>query len=666
VLRALTALHAVTASLAVTALRTVTASLAVTAMLAVTGVVFLAPAAFAQTQPGASPGAVLPELPEPRLEPKLEGPAAAFPIPPSVERPLDVEEGDRLFVKTFKLKGVTDRPAAGIDASELQKILEDLRIERQGLNKVDDDGFTEPERAQIADFMRKVVDDPDLEMNFEEYEALVDQLRAIKAERDAGMTIGQMQQIAATVTEYYRSAGFILAQAYIPAQEVTDGVVEIEVLEGTLGNVLAENNQRYEYELLAKPFKDLIDAPVTADNVETAILRAGDYPGMTLFGVFQPGRTVGSSDLVLRVQEEDPFEGSVRLDNHGTRFTGERRALVDVNFNNLPFTNAGDRAGFTVLRQFKPQNAFFGEARYERPFVFDGSTVGGSFARNPFDVGAELRPANLSGESTVAKLFYRQSLIRSRQQNLWGTLGWKRSNEKTKQGRVEITEDNLSMLTGEFAYDNIDAESQAINQARFGGALGLGPHLGGNDRGRVENQITRGGRQGGTGKFASNDFYKLTASYTRLQILDETQSLLMRVEGQWTNKLLTSLEQYSIGGPNSVRAFPVSEFQVDTGLFASAEWTVNAPFFADKQFSEAYTWGQVLRMSFFADWAYGEVNDAAASEQATIHASGFGTALSFSLPGKFTARLEFAHPFGGDKPSDGDVSQYWLDLTYQF
>lgn len=641
-------------------------SLAAGAVFAVAGVLILSPVTLAQVSPGASPGGALPELPQARPEPTLEGPAAAFPIPPAVERPLDVEEGDRLFVKTFKLKGVSDRPAQGIDTGELGRIIEDLRTERQGLDKVGDDGFTEPERAQIAEFMRKVIDDPDLDMNFAEYEALVDQLRAIKAERDAGMTIGQMQQIAATVTEYYRSAGYILAQAFIPAQEVVDGVVEIEVLEGTLGNVLAENNQRYEYELLAKPFKDLIDAPITADGVEAAILRAGDYPGLTLFGVFQPGRTVGTSDLVLQVQEEDPFDASVRVDNHGTRFTGERRVLADINFNNLPFTNAGDRAGFTVLKQFGPQNAFFGEARYERPFLFAGSTVGGSFSRNPFDVGAELRPANLSGESTIAKLFYRQSLIRSRQQNLWGTLGWKRSNEVTKQNRDEISKDNLSMLTGELAYDNIDAEHQAINQARLGGALGLGPHLGGNDRGTVENQIVPGGRQGGSGKFASNDFYKVTAAFTRLQILDETQSLLMRLEGQWSNKLLTSLEQFDIGGPNSVRAFPVSEFQVDTGLFASAEWTVNAPFFSSTQFTDELTWGQVLRVSFFADWAYGKVNDPTGGQDETIHASGFGTALSFSLPGKFNARVEWAHPFGGGKPSDGDVSQYWIDLTYQF
>lgn len=626
----------------------------------------LALPATAQVPPGATPGGAQPELPSRRPPPTLEGPAAAFPIPPAVERPLDVEEGDRLFVKQFRLTGAADRLKEGVALSEVERIIEQLRVQRQGLDRVGKDGFTDPERGQIIDFMRDVVGDPSLGMNFDEYQALVDQLRALKSERDAGMTIGQMQQIAATVTEYYRSAGYILAQAFIPAQEVVDGVVEIEILDGTLGNVLAEGNKRYDDKLLAAPFKDLIDAPVTADGIEEAILLAGDYPGVTLFGVFQPGRQVGSSDLVLRVQEERLIDATVRVDNHGTRFTGEKRLLGSLTFNNLPFTGAPDTLTIVALQQFDPNNAFYGDIGYERMFLTPGTSIGAGFGHNPFDVGAELEAANFSGESTTFEAYIRQSLIRSRQQNLWGTLGWQRSQEITSQNDIKITEDNLSMITGELSYDGIDAVTRAINQASLGATLGLGNNLGGKDEAAVAAQTPPGGRIGGSGEYASNDFFKLTASYTRLQIVTESQSLLLRLDGQWSNDLLTSLEQFSIGGPNSVRAYPISEFQADTGLFASAEWTVNAPGFTGARFSDALTWGQVLRVSFFADWAFGQINDPTPSQTEITNVAGFGTALSLNLPGRFQGRLEWARPFGADTPSDGDSSRYWFDLTYQF
>ncbi len=629
------------------------------------GLIAAAPAV-AQVPPGATPGSNLPELPPRRPPPSLEGPAGAFPIPPAVERPLDVEEGDRLFVKQFRLTGAAERLREGVSLKEASDIVETLRVQRQGLSKVGGDGFTDPERGQIIDFMQKVVTDPSLDMGFEEYQALVDQLRALRAQRDAGLTIGQMQQIAAAVTEYYRSAGYILAQAFIPAQEVVDGVVEIEVLDGNLGSVLAEGNKRYSDEILAAPFEDLIDAPVTAKGIEEAILLAGDYPGVTLFGVFQPGRQVGSSDLVLRVQEEKLIDGTLRLDNHGTRFTGEKRVFGSLTVNNLPLTGAPDTLTLTALRQFDPTNAFFGEAEYERQFFNPGTSLGGSFAHNPFDVGAELAAANLSGESTVIEAYLRQSIVRSRQQNLWGKFGWRRSEEISTQNDIQITEDHLSMLTAELSFDSIDAVSRAINQARIGAAVGLGDNLGGKDKEGVAAQAVPGGRQGASGDFASNEFFKLNAALTRLQIISESQSLLIRLEGQWSNDLLTSLEQFSIGGPNSVRGYPISEFQADTGLFASAEWTLNAPGFSSARFSDAYTWGQVLRVSFFADWAFGKINDPTPIQTGSVNLSGFGAAISVNLPGTLQGRFEWARPIGGDTPSDGDNARYWFDLTYQF
>ena len=84
--------------------------------------------------------------------------------------------------------------------------------------------------------MRAVVEDPDWDNRLDDYEALVDKLREERLDREVGMTIGQMQEVANAVTQYYRNAGFILAQAYIPAQDVASGVVVIEVIEGTLGN----------------------------------------------------------------------------------------------------------------------------------------------------------------------------------------------------------------------------------------------------------------------------------------------------------------------------------------------------------------------------------------------------------------------------------------------
>ncbi|MFT5449000.1 MAG: hemolysin activation/secretion protein [Gammaproteobacteria bacterium] len=633
---------------------------------ALTSLLLMVCAVSAQTTPGTSPGAALPQVTAPPAN-DVQLPPPAFPIPPAVERPLDEEEGQRLFVKTFQVEGVTDRPKSGIDTNELGVLIEELRIQRQGLDKVDDDGFSTEERDEIATFMKEVVRNPEQDYLGPEYEVLIDRLRELKEDRDAGMTVGQMQQVANAVTEYYRSAGFVLAQAYIPAQEVEDGVVRIAVLEGTLGNVLVEGNEDYSSDLLVQPFEELIGAPVSADGVESAILTASDYPGLSVFGVFRPGRVVGTTDMVLRVQDERPWALSVRMDNHGTRFTGRTRTIVEGAYNNP--TGAGDRLTATAVRQFKPSNSAFGELRYERPFWTPGLRLGVSASRNPFDVGAEVREQNIAGSSTTVEAYADRSMVRSRELNVGGRVGLRRTQEETSIAGAPIGLDEVAYVFADLRFDSIDAEDRAINAAEVGVAAGLGDQLGGHSRDTAANQTVAPRRTSGVGSVAANDFWLIKGSASRFQKITDTISVTSRVEGQFSNALLTSTNQYSIGGPSNVRAYNVSEFVMDRAFFASMEWTFDAPGFADSQFREGLTWGQVLKVSFFADYAWGSLNDPAATDIAQVNVTGIGSGVSFNLPGSVLARLQYARHVGGRVPGDEakrTTGNWWLDVSYQF
>ncbi|MDO9224290.1 MAG: POTRA domain-containing protein, partial [Caulobacter sp.] len=51
------------------------------------------------------------------------------------------------------------------------------------------------------------------------------------------LTLGDLNAMADRVTNRYRQDGYLVGRAYLPAQEVKDGVVTMAVLEGTYGNV---------------------------------------------------------------------------------------------------------------------------------------------------------------------------------------------------------------------------------------------------------------------------------------------------------------------------------------------------------------------------------------------------------------------------------------------
>jgi hemolysin activation/secretion protein len=479
------------------------------------------------------------------------------------------------------------------------------------------------------------------------------------------MTIGQIQEVAAAVTEHYRGAGYILAQAFVPAQEVKDGVVFIEVLEGKLGTVVFQGNEMYRDAVLAAPFEELIDTPVTAAGIETAILHTSDFPGVSVFGVFQPGTEVGETDLIMRVQEERGWQASLRADNYGTRFTGQYRVFADLQWNNP--TGVGDRFYAAILRQFDPTNGRFWQLEYERPVGPPGTSIGISGQRNPFDVGSDLAAFGLSGESEILRLFGRHSLIRSRERNVSTIVTWRRSNAETSDPTGVVAEDRLSVLEVEFDFDSIDSRARGLNLGALGFTFGLGDLLGGVGDSGAADLGSCPSRTGASGACATNDFLKAYGSYSRLQTISEDISILLRTEGQFSSDLLTSLEQFNIGGPASVRAYPVSEALFDSGVFGSLELTVNAPGFARVPAFGGLTWGQLLRVSFFSDLAYGHLNDARPNERGNATFYGYGAGLAFGYPGAVQGRLQYARPFAGSETaSDGDKDRWWFELTYQF
>ena len=515
--------------------------------------------------------------------------------------------------------------------------------------------------------MRAVVDDPEWDNQLTDYEVLVDRLREERLDRDTGMTIGQMQEVANAVTQYYRDAGFILAQAFIPAQEVADGEVTIEVLEGTLGSVLAEGNKNFSDEVLAAPFQDLIDAPVTASSIESSILLLTDLAGLGVFGVFQPGQEVGTSDLILKVQQERTWEASARYDNHGTRFTGERRVFTELTLNNM--ARRGDRLSWTMLQQYEPKNSFFGSLKYERPIFMPGLSLTALYSRNSFDVGAELRALNVGGVSKTGTAFLKYAVLRSRQKNLYVQAGASRKQAETKVDRAVVARDDLSVFESSVIFDLIDPATRSINIGSLGVSVGLGDLLGGmGDHDTVATRQIPPTRTTGSGKFADNAFKKVVASFSRIQTLYDNLSAILRMEGQWSPSILTSTEQYHIGGPSNLRAYPPSEFLMDTAFFGSVEFEADIPGLADTPSPfKNLNWGDLLHVSFFTDYAYGNLHSPGVADEASVSVGGVGLGMNFSIPGQFSSRVQVAYPTNQDAdPSDGDTSHWWFDFSYSF
>jgi hemolysin activation/secretion protein len=536
-------------------------------------------------------------------------PAEVLEVPPVRERAAVEAEAAKVAVSELKLEGANDYPKHGVSVPEM--------------------------RAELEAF------------------------RASKMAEQGGLSLFDLEDAAEIITQYYRTRGFLVAKAFVPAQDVVDGSVTIRLVEGTLGDVKVERPEksRYSPELLTRPFRKDIGRPVIKDEIETSVLTVTDYPGLQVFGVFTPGTKVGETELTLKIQEEKPYDAMIGFDNYGTEVSGEYRGVADLRINN--FLGLGDRLDLGFIGTMDEFNVY-GSVGYRVP-VYDGrSRVGGSFVTNAYDAGADLAEAGIGGTTRIVSLFADRDFIRSRLRNLTGSISFNHKDAEVKIDDTKLTDDSLAVL--EFgAYMDLYDQYRGVNQFTFLYGHGFPDFLG-----ALSENDPDSSRRSPSGELGGGDFNKLLMGYRRYQLISEDLSVLLQAEGQWSPDLLTSLEQFVLGGPNNVRAYPRAEFLADSGVFTSVEVFWDAPGFADQPAFWGYRWGDIFKVSAFFDYGYGWLRDAFPNQRGEFGLSGAGMALRLEVPNRMTARFQVATPIWTDDPTNDRNPQLWGEISYRF
>lgn len=566
----------------------------------------------AQVPPAATPGGVLPRVESavPMVEPRGE----LFSIPSEMDRSGSEDEGPRFMVHAFRLFGADNAAAHAVSVADVAAVLEKARLEQPA----------------------------------------------------AGFSINELHDVARKVTAYYREHGYILAQAVIPEQEVVAGVVAVQVLVGTLAEIQVEGNRHYRTKVLQRPFEALLGQPIERDSLESALLTLTNYPGVTAFGVLGPGGELGTSRLTLRVQSEEPFGIEAAVDNHGSKFAGEYRGQVVFMFND-PLHRA-DRLRLIGLYALDASDSgahgLYGGLDYEIPLLSPRDSLRVLHLTNTYSVGApvaDLRAVDIEGETQIDEVGYRHDFPRTRLGSASIGMAFNVKSAKFRAPSVAIYEDKLTTARLDAQWDRIDTRFRGANRLALSYTRGFKDLLG--SLGDYDPAVVTGPSRLG----ASGAFDKIALQFQRVQRLTENTSLLLRVDAQYSQDPLVSLEQFSLGGPHSVRAYSVSEVLAERGGVASLELILGAPGIAGVPAFSGYTWGQLLQLSLFADYAKGRLNPPLLSAQdPSVELAGVGGALQFSMPRRVFARLEAATPLSNRPAGNDRDPQFYFRLGASF
>jgi len=491
-------------------------------------------------------------------------------------------------------------------------------------------------------------------------EKIAETLTGRVEQQQQSFTFGQLSELADSVTQSLREAGYLLAKAIIPPQEVENHMVGMRIYTGILESVTAENNSLYKSKSFTATFDPLIDKVVEQRRIEERVLRINDMPGVQALGSFRPGSEVGGTRMKVKVQE-DPVEFYARADNYGVEATGDVRLLVGGTVNNI--TRHVDQFSVDAVKTFNPGDLRNARARYE---IFSPSlrhSIGGSYSETRYDVeGLGFRPLDIDGDTEIANVFIDSRWVRQRNFNFSTNLGL--STKRAEVHRLNLSDgvDRLTVVNLTLIVDAVDTRFKGLHRGTLTYARGIEDFIGSmDDRGNMNSLTLVNGDP-----LLSGEFEKYFASYNRYQSLTGYHALLLRLAGQYTDDQLSSLEKMSLGGPYTVRAYPIGEYVNDRAAFASLAWSINGGVISDDIVYGESSWEDILTISIFADYGWGKNRDNAGNmNRREISGWGVGARFDFREINSY-AEFSVATPFGSDEALNGDDQQYWIAIGVGF
>ncbi|WP_241673279.1 ShlB/FhaC/HecB family hemolysin secretion/activation protein [Lacisediminimonas profundi] len=370
------------------------------------------------------------------------------------------------------------------------------------------------------------------------------------------LTLAELRGMATRISDYYRANGYFIAQAYLPPQDIKDGIVEIAVLDGQYGKVSLNNKTRLSDRIANNLLGGLNSGdPVMSDPLETRLLLLSDVPGVNVKSTLAPGSDVGTSDLLVDLTPGKSVTGSVDADNAGNRYTGEYRLGATVNLNNP--TGNGDVASVRVLTSGSGLN--YARASYQ--LQLGKARAGVAYSYLDYELGREFASLRAHGTAKIASVFGTYPLIRSRNSNLYAQLAF---DDRTFQDKVDstssVTDKKARVLMASLYGDHRDRN--------FGGVTGYSVTLA---TGNLD-IVTPGVAAADAATAQTNGHYnKLSFGVTRAQAIVPTVSLHAALSGQIASKNLDVSEKMGLGGMYGVRAFPQGEAYADQGYLLNLE-----------------------------------------------------------------------------------------------
>jgi hemolysin activation/secretion protein len=438
------------------------------------------------------------------------------------------------------------------------------------------------------------------------------------------ISLTELFQARSKITELYTNKGYITSGAYIPPQEITSGVVTIQVLEGELEDIKITGTQRLHPNYIRSRLAIATKPPLNQERLLEELQKLQQNPLIAnISAELSTGLSPNTSLLQVEIQEAKSFQAQTVFDNGRSLAVGSFRRKLQLNEGNL--LGIGDSLSLAYTNT-DGSNAF--DASYIVPVnpyngtvSFNLGIASNNIIEKPFNI------LDIQSASRYYELTFRQLLWQTpRQEFALGVSASRIESEASFQpderqpfdslGSDEAGRTRISALR--FFQEWTTRNSQQVIAFRSQFNLGIGAL-----NATINPQPP------------DSRFFAWRGQAQWVRLLAPETLLLVRGNTQLASRTLLPLEQWGLGGLGSVRGYRQDLLLTDNGALASVE--LQLPILRATQIDG------MLQVIPFVDLGWGWNHSSRENPDAnTLAAVGLG--WRWSQGNRFTARLDWGIP----------------------
>jgi hemolysin activation/secretion protein len=456
------------------------------------------------------------------------------------------------------------------------------------------------------------------------------------------LTFGELSQIADKITKYFKDRGYLVAQAYLPAQDIDQDRVEIAVVPGRYGDIILKNSSHISDQAVQQQLTGLHPgAYIHNSDLERAVLLAGNLAGVTAKITLSPGKKTGLADCIVDVTDKTgDTSGSFTINNWGNRFIGQVQSALSYQVDNP--LRSGDALRVNITGA--DSDISLTGAAYSIP-VAEGLSLDLSYSKVRYWLGEDYAYLDAHGTAYTKHAGLTWAVKRSRLNNVNVQFGY---DDKTFRDLIDF-----------------DLFRSVTNKNSHAVSLGMSGDSRDNLWGGGVNAYSFTWYDGSLsaiaddGSSTTGNWQKNTYSLLRQQSVTPRLYLQTALSGQRASTNLDSSERFSLGGANGVRAYPADEASGDEAWLFSSELQWFIPLKTPKQ---------VLQLVGFYDTGVSHIAKESTDPNNRRSLSGAGLGALWGVPGDYMLKMNYAWKVG-HTPAQSDTDRngrFWLQGVKYF